>query len=133
MNLHHPPARAGTVHWGYFSASQAPALHVQSSDFIRAGAITHHAGDAPDLPMDADISALYVAIPEDDRAPGVHIMTGPIHMDDAMPGDMARSAAPRSKCRSTCCSGCASARISTSRRPCWKRHATRSYTASMRI
>jgi hypothetical protein len=33
MNLHHLPARAGTVHWGYFSASLSPALHVQSGDF----------------------------------------------------------------------------------------------------
>ncbi|HTI81042.1 MAG TPA: acetamidase/formamidase family protein [Acetobacteraceae bacterium] len=88
MNLHHLPAQAGNVHWGYFSASLAPALHVQSGDFIRAEAITHHAGDAPDLMMDAGISALYAAIPEHDRSPGVHIMTGPIHVADAMPGDM---------------------------------------------
>lgn len=88
MNLHHLPARAGTVHWGFFSASLAPTLCVQSGDFVRAEAITHHAGDAPDLMMDADISALYAAIPEHDRAPGVHIMTGPIHVADAMPGDM---------------------------------------------
>ena len=41
-----------------------------------------------DLMMDSDIRALYAAIPEHDRAPGVHIMTGPIHVADAMPGDM---------------------------------------------
>jgi acetamidase/formamidase len=32
--------------------------------------------------------ALWAAIPEDDRAPGVHIMTGPIYVEAAMPGDM---------------------------------------------
>jgi formamidase len=87
-HLHYLPARMGTVHWGYFDAGLAPALRVQSGDLIRAQAITHHAGDAPHLMMDADIHALYAAIPEDDRSPGVHIMTGPIHVAGARPGDM---------------------------------------------
>jgi acetamidase/formamidase len=86
--LHYLPARQDTVHWGYFDATLAPALCVQSGDLIRAQAITHHAGDAPHLMMDADIHALYGAIPEADRSPGVHIMTGPIHIAGAMPGDM---------------------------------------------
>ena len=86
--LHHLPARAGNVHWGYFDAALAPALRVTSGDLIRAEAITHHAGDAPDLMMDAAIRELYAAIPEHDRAPGVHIMTGPIYVEGAMPGDM---------------------------------------------
>jgi acetamidase/formamidase len=88
QSLHHLPAHPGNVHWGYFDASLAPALRVKSGDLIRAEAITHHAGDAPDLLMDARIRALYAAISEDDRNPGVHIMTGPIYVDDAMPGDM---------------------------------------------
>src|SRR5580704_10082654 len=84
QSLHHLPAHPGNVHWGYFDASLAPALRVKSGDLIRAEAITHHAGDAPDLLMDARIRALYAAISEDDRNPGVHIMTGPIYVDDAM-------------------------------------------------
>ena len=86
--LHHLKARPGNVHWGYFDAALAPALRVRNGDLIRAEAITHHAGDAPHLMMDADLHALWAAIPEDDRAPGVHIMTGPIYVEDAMPGDM---------------------------------------------
>src|SRR5579864_5079291 len=85
--LHHLAARAGNVHWGYFDAGLAPALRVNSGDLIRAEAVTHHAGDAPDLMMDATIRELYAAIPEHDRAPGVHIMTGPIYVEGAMPGD----------------------------------------------
>jgi len=88
QRMHHLPARAGSIHWGYFDASLAPALRVRSGDLIRAEAITHHAGDAPHLMMDAEIHALYAAIPEADRAPGVHIMTGPIYVEDALPGDM---------------------------------------------
>ncbi|HTW72835.1 MAG TPA: acetamidase/formamidase family protein [Acetobacteraceae bacterium] len=81
-------ARPGSVHWGYFDATLKPALRVPSGALIRAEAITHHAGDAPHLLMDDDIRALYAEIPEHDRAPGVHILTGPIYVEDALPGDM---------------------------------------------
>jgi acetamidase/formamidase len=40
--------------------------------------------------MDDGIRALWEAIPESDRGPGVHIMTGPIWVDGAMPGDALR-------------------------------------------
>jgi acetamidase/formamidase len=76
------------VHWGYFDAALAPALTVQSGDLIHAEAITHHAGDAPELMMDETVSAIFREIPESDRNPGVHIMTGPIFVEDAKPGDM---------------------------------------------
>jgi acetamidase/formamidase len=86
--LHVLPARPGTVHWGYFDASLAPALRVNSGDLVRAQAVTHHAGDAPHLMMDDEIRAIWSAIPEHDRAPGVHILTGPIYVEGARPGDM---------------------------------------------
>lgn len=86
--LHTLRATPDNVHWGYFDASIAPALTVRSGDLIYAEAITHHAGDAPDLMMDDALHALWKAIPEHDRNPGVHIMTGPIHVADAQPGDM---------------------------------------------
>jgi formamidase len=86
--LHELPALPQNVHWGYFDAALAPALRARSGDFVRAQAVTHHAGDAPDLMMDEALRALYASIPEQDRHPGVHLMTGPIHVEDARPGDM---------------------------------------------
>jgi formamidase len=86
--LHDLPATRENVHWGYFDAALAPSLSIASGDFVRAEALTHHAGDAPDLMMDERVRALYEAIPEDDRAPGVHLMTGPIRVHDAKPGDV---------------------------------------------
>jgi len=86
--LHDLRATPKTVHWGYFDASLAPVLTVKSGDLIQAEAITHHAGDAPDLLMDAHIEELYRGVPESDRYPGVHIMTGPISVENARPGDM---------------------------------------------
>ncbi len=86
--LHELRATPGTCHWGYFSAALAPALRVSSGDLVRAEAITHHAGDAPELMMDGAITALFNGIPESDRRPGVHILTGPIWVEGARPGDM---------------------------------------------
>ncbi len=86
--LHELRAKPGTVHWGYFDASLAPVLTVRSGDIVRAEAITHHAGDAPELMMDEGITAIFDSIPPDDRNPGVHLMTGPIYMEDAKPGDV---------------------------------------------
>jgi acetamidase/formamidase len=86
--LHQLPATPQTVHWGYFDAGLAPALRVRSGDLISAEAITHHAGDAPELMMDQTIERLFREIPATDRRPGVHIMTGPIFVEGARPGDM---------------------------------------------
>jgi len=86
--LHQLKATPETVHWGYFDAALAPALKVKSGDLIQAEAITHHAGDAPELMMDAGVTAIFTEVPEADRTPGVHIMTGPIYVDGAKPGDM---------------------------------------------
>ncbi|GAA5233773.1 formamidase [Verticiella sediminum] len=86
--LHRLPAVPGNVHWGYFDAGLRPALRVRSGDLIQAEAVTHHAGDDPDLMMDAAVRELFASIPEHDRNPGVHLMTGPIHVEDARPGDM---------------------------------------------
>lgn len=86
--LHVLNATSKTVHWGYFDACLAPTLKVKSGDLVRIEAVTHHAGDAPDLLMDKAIRQLFAEIPEIDRSPGVHIMTGPIYVEDARVGDM---------------------------------------------
>ncbi|MDR3507564.1 MAG: acetamidase/formamidase family protein [Caulobacteraceae bacterium] len=86
--LHRLNATPETVHWGYFDPARAPSLRVKSGDLIQAEAITHHAGDAPDLMMDEAVTRLFKEIPESDRNPGVHIMTGPIYVEDAKPGDI---------------------------------------------
>jgi len=86
--LHDLRATPKTVHWGYFDAALAPAIRVANGDIIRAEAITHHAGDAPELMMDGAITAIFDAIPREDRNPGVHILTGPIYVEGARPGDI---------------------------------------------
>ena len=75
--LHHLPATPKTIHWGYFDAALAPVLRVRSGDLIQAEAITHHAGDAPELMMDEGVTRIFDETPESDRYPGVHIMDRP--------------------------------------------------------
>ncbi|KKK36903.1 formamidase [Mesobacillus campisalis] len=77
-----------TVHWGYFDKKLNPALEVDSGDVVYVETVTHHAGDAPDLMMDDGIKEIYDSIPEENRKPGPHLMTGPIHVAGAEPGDI---------------------------------------------
>lgn len=87
-NLHILKATVENCHWGYFSATEAPSIKVKSGDIIQAEAITHHAGDAPELMMDDALKAIWAGVPEADRNPGVHLMTGPIYVEGAQPGDV---------------------------------------------
>lgn len=86
--VHHQlPATPDTCYWGYIDQAQPPCLTIDSGDIVHVEAVTHHAGDAPDLLMDDGIRAIWSAIAEDARGPGVHILTGPIHVRGAEPGD----------------------------------------------
>src|SRR3954452_14440338 len=79
-------APSETCLWGHIDRDTPPVLEVDPGDIIEIEAITHHAGDAPDLMMDDGIRAIWAATPEAERGPGVHIMTGPIAVLGAMPG-----------------------------------------------
>ena len=81
------PATPDSVYWGYIDRDETPRLTIRSGDTIDVEAITHHAGDAPDLLMDEGIHAIWNSIAEADRGPGVHILTGPVAVEGAEPGD----------------------------------------------
>jgi acetamidase/formamidase len=83
---HDLPATPSTVHWGYFDPRLKPALVVASGDLVAIETLTHHAGDAPDLLMDAGITDVFASVT--DRGPGPHLLTGPIAVDGARPGDV---------------------------------------------
>ncbi len=76
-----------TVQWGAFDPSVPPVRRVASGDIVLLECLAHHAGDAPDLMMDDGVRAVYEGIPREERQPGVHIVTGPIHVEGAQPGD----------------------------------------------
>jgi acetamidase/formamidase len=76
-----------TCSWGFIDPDLPPVLVVDDGTELTVEAVTHHAGDAPDVLMDDGIRALWDGIPEPDRSPGVHIITGPIDVVGALPGD----------------------------------------------
>jgi acetamidase/formamidase len=86
LRIHELPATPRTVHWGYFDPVLEPVLTVASGDLVRIEAVTHHAGDAPDLLMDGPIERIFEEV--QDRGPGPHLLTGPIAVAGARPGEV---------------------------------------------
>jgi len=107
---HYLAATADTVHWGYFSQALEPQLVIDSGETVTVETLTHHANDDASLMVMGDPGAESVyAWTEDfkgvDRrgagstdpgvytvgageGAGVHIMTGPIYVNGAEPGDV---------------------------------------------
>src|ERR1700691_2771732 len=87
------PASPSTVVWGYYSAKAKPALTVHSGDTVRiqtlstCGSTERLEGEgvaAADIPSyNADI---YREVK--DKGPGGHILTGPLEIAGAEPGDV---------------------------------------------
>jgi len=89
--IHDLPLTPEHVHWGYYDARVAPALHVAPGDRIRVE--TMIAGGLQRLRlagvMEAEIPESLKLVEQrvTERGPGAHPMTGPIYIDGAQPGD----------------------------------------------
>lgn len=90
---------AANVHWGYFSKELVPVVTIESGDVVMVEMATHHAGDDWDkmIKGDAGMEDVYTwtqdEIGEEFRGAtgggdGVHILTGPIYVNGAEPGDI---------------------------------------------
>ena len=87
------PGPPSTVVWGYYSAKAKPVLTVHSGDTVRIQTLSTcgptermiEEGVAP-----ADIPAYNAEIYREvkDRGPGGHILTGPVDIAEAEPGDV---------------------------------------------
>jgi acetamidase/formamidase len=85
MRVHVLPATPVTIHWGYFDRDLPPRLTMRSGDIVRAETVTSHGAEAPELMLDDAVRAIYEQTHA--RGPGPHILTGPIAVEDAEPGD----------------------------------------------
>lgn len=107
---HYLPANMNTVHWGYFDSRLPPVLRIKSGETLRIETLTHHAYDDYERMIKGDAGAESVfkwtadqknidrrgAGPMDasiygrgaGEGFGVHICTGPVYIEDAMPGDV---------------------------------------------
>jgi acetamidase/formamidase len=83
---HHLEATPDTVHWGYWDASIKPVLRIRSGDRVTVDAVS---GGRADLPTcEEGVRASHMKIVEaGGRELGPHVLTGPIWIDGAAPGD----------------------------------------------
>ncbi len=101
------PASDKTVHWGYFSKGLKPTIEIAPGDYVTVECLTHQASDDYDRMIKGDPGAESVYYWSKDKknvnrrgagpmdAPngagggaGVHILTGPIFVSGAEPGDI---------------------------------------------
>ncbi len=80
-----------TVVWGYYSASAAPVLRVHSGDTVEMETLVTNsparleaAGVSP-AEIEPALRAIYNEVT--DKGPGGHILTGPVYIEGAEPGD----------------------------------------------
>jgi acetamidase/formamidase len=84
-------ASPSTVVWGYYSSAAKPVLHIQSGDTVEIQTMITNSPDrliaAGVKPSDIqpELKAIYAEVK--DKGPGGHILTGPIYIDGAEPGD----------------------------------------------
>ncbi|MDB5776518.1 MAG: amidase [Herbaspirillum sp.] len=86
MNAHHKlPASPQTIHWGYFDSSIAPAMRIASGDRVTIDTLSGSKEESAQTPT---LLPEHAAVLEN-CAPqlGPHILTGPIWVEGAEPGD----------------------------------------------
>src|SRR5499427_10101078 len=81
-----------TVVWGYYSASAAPVLKVKSGDTVQVQTLITSSPDrlerAGTPPEQVEQSLRDITREVTDKGPGGHILTGPIYVEGAEPGDV---------------------------------------------
>jgi len=92
QRVHRLPATPSTVAYGYYSAAAKPVLTIASGDVIEVETMITSRPDrleAAGLPA-AEVEASLREIVErvTDRGPGGHILTGPVFVEGAEPGDV---------------------------------------------
>jgi acetamidase/formamidase len=87
------PATPQTVAWGHYDATSKAVLTVRSGDTVVVHTLLTNsptglekAGVAP-ADVQQSLRAVYDGVPQAERGPGGHILTGPIAIEGAEPGD----------------------------------------------
>ena len=91
--VHRLEATPATVAYGWYDAAGAPVLRIASGDIIDVDTLLTHtpaglaqAGVAADQIQDS-LKAITEQVPREKRGPGGHILTGPVFVEGAEPGD----------------------------------------------
>ncbi|MGY2734875.1 acetamidase/formamidase family protein [Sphingomonas sp. UYP23] len=90
---HDLPATPQTVAWGHYDATSKPVLTIDSGDTVvvhtlltNSPAGLEKAGVAS-ADVEPALRAVYAGVPASERGPGGHVLTGPIAITGAEPGD----------------------------------------------
>jgi len=90
---HRLEATPKTVAYGYYWSAAEPALRIASGDIIDVDTLLtntpqglQRAGVADDK-IQASLKAIVSEVTGDKRGPGGHILTGPVYVEGAQPGD----------------------------------------------
>lgn len=82
-----------TVAWGHYDAKTPPVLRIHSGDTVVFHTVLTNsptglqkAGVKP-ADVEQDLRDIFNGVPQSDRGPGGHILTGPVYIDGAAPGD----------------------------------------------
>ena len=81
-----------TVAWGYYDASTPPVLRVKSGDTVEIQTLITSSpkrlegAGVPANQVEQSLRDIYDEVK--DKGPGGHILTGPIYIEDAQPGDV---------------------------------------------
>ena len=81
-----------TVAFGYYDPTKPGVLRIQSGDVVEVTTMLTSSPTRlqqmglPEAEVQPELSAIYDEVT--DRGPGGHILTGPIHVDGARPGDV---------------------------------------------
>jgi len=96
---HTLPLSSANVHWGFFSKTVDPVLTMASGETVTVEMATHHACDDWDRMIEGDEGMMDIfgwdseGKKEEFRGAtgggdGVHVLTGPIFVEEAEPGDI---------------------------------------------
>ena len=85
-------AGPGTVAWGYYWSEAPPVLRISSGDVVEVSTMLTSSPSrleaAGVLPEDVEPALRAIVDNVTDRGPGGHILTGPIYVETAEPGDV---------------------------------------------
>src|SRR6201995_4646912 len=94
VKTHRLEATPSTVAYGYYWADAKPVLRINSGDIIDVDTLLTNtpAGLAkagvPDDKIQASLKAIVNEVTGDRKGPGGHILTGPVYVEGAEPGDV---------------------------------------------
>ncbi len=87
------PATPKTVAWGHYDATTPPVLRIRSGDTVVFHTVLTNsptglekAGVAP-ADVEQSLRDIYQGVEAKDRGPGGHVLTGPVYIEGAEPGD----------------------------------------------